>query len=242
VAVETLVHEYRDHAPQRSVDDLVEVEVGQDAAARRFEELQRAARVEVLLCVAPPYVVPLQDNGLQVERLAAGVSYRVIYDRCALEAAGAVDHVRRCVAAGEEARALSGVPMKLAIADRSLALVPRHNGRPSLDAGHVLVHESALLDALVTLFEALWAQATPLQVDVSGELSELEERLSADDAALLSLFLSGLTDQAIANQLGLSLRTVQRRVRRLMDAAGATTRIQLGWQASRRGWLAADLR
>jgi DNA-binding NarL/FixJ family response regulator len=60
---------------------------------------------------------------------------------------------------------------------------------------------------------------------------------SDEDRILLSLFLAGLTDLAIADQLGLSVRTVQRRLRRLMDLAGVSTRMQLGWHASRSGWL-----
>jgi hypothetical protein len=40
---------------------------------------------------------------------------------------------------------------------------------------------------------------------------------------ILGLLLAGLTDQAIGNQLKLSLRTVQRRVRALMDQVGAET-------------------
>lgn len=49
--------------------------------------------------------------------------------------------------------------------------------------------------------------------------------------------LAGLTDQAVANQLGLSVRTVQRRVATLMGACSVHTRIQLGVQAERRGWV-----
>ncbi|MFN8167867.1 MAG: hypothetical protein U0S36_03690 [Candidatus Nanopelagicales bacterium] len=45
-----------------------------------------------------------------------------------------------------------------------------------------------------------------------------------------------MTDQALAGQLGLSLRTVQRRIRVLMDKAGVDTRIQLGWYAGRANW------
>ena len=51
----------------------------------------------------------------------------------------------------------------------------------------------------------------------------------------LSLLLVGLNDQAIAFHLKTSLRTVQRRVRHLMDRAGARTRTQLGWKAARLG-------
>ncbi|MFI6539242.1 helix-turn-helix transcriptional regulator [Nonomuraea sp. NPDC050547] len=45
-----------------------------------------------------------------------------------------------------------------------------------------------------------------------------------------------LTDEAVAGRLGLSLRTLQRRIRQLMDLAGVRTRVQLGWQAAQRGW------
>jgi DNA-binding NarL/FixJ family response regulator len=49
--------------------------------------------------------------------------------------------------------------------------------------------------------------------------------------------LAGLTDHAVANQLGLSMRSVQRRIRALMDLVAAETRLQLGFHAARRGWL-----
>jgi DNA-binding NarL/FixJ family response regulator len=48
--------------------------------------------------------------------------------------------------------------------------------------------------------------------------------------------LAGLSDQGVASQLGLSLRTVQRRLRHLQDLAGVKSRMQLGWYAARQGW------
>jgi DNA-binding NarL/FixJ family response regulator len=51
-----------------------------------------------------------------------------------------------------------------------------------------------------------------------------------------ALLLAGLTDQAVASQLDLSLRTLQRRLRHLMDAAGVQSRMQLGWYAARHDW------
>lgn len=48
---------------------------------------------------------------------------------------------------------------------------------------------------------------------------------------------AGLTDRAVAIQLGLSMRTVQRRVRALMDRTGVDTRFRLGAEAVQRGWI-----
>ena len=57
------------------------------------------------------------------------------------------------------------------------------------------------------------------------------------DRDLLRLLLLGVTDAAAATQLGISLRTVQRRVADLMEIAGVTTRMQLGAEAVRRSWV-----
>ena len=54
---------------------------------------------------------------------------------------------------------------------------------------------------------------------------------------MLALLLHGLTDQAIGGQLGMSQRTVQRRVRQLMERAGASSRFQLGHAVAHRQWL-----
>jgi DNA-binding NarL/FixJ family response regulator len=56
------------------------------------------------------------------------------------------------------------------------------------------------------------------------------------DRQVLGLMLAGLSDQAVATQLDLSLRTVQRRLRDLQDRAGVKTRMQLGWYAARNDW------
>jgi DNA-binding NarL/FixJ family response regulator len=52
------------------------------------------------------------------------------------------------------------------------------------------------------------------------------------------LLVAGHKDEAIAHQLRISRRTVQRRIRRLMDKIGANSRSQVILQAARRGLLA----
>ena len=53
-------------------------------------------------------------------------------------------------------------------------------------------------------------------------------------AQLVELLELGLKDEAIARYLGVSLRTVRRRVAHLMAVNGVDTRFQLGWALARR--------
>ncbi|MEU3554061.1 hypothetical protein [Streptomyces fragilis] len=54
------------------------------------------------------------------------------------------------------------------------------------------------------------------------------------DLQILGMLLEGCTDATVALRLGIGQRTVQRRIRQMMDAAGVNTRIQLGWHARER--------
>ncbi len=54
---------------------------------------------------------------------------------------------------------------------------------------------------------------------------------------LVTLMAAGLTDESIARELGVSERTVARRIARLQHDLGVHSRFQLGVQASRRGLL-----
>jgi DNA-binding NarL/FixJ family response regulator len=151
----------------------------------------------------------------------------------ALEIAGELEVLRGLVAAGEEARTLADVPLKAMIADRHLALIPLRLEEPGLEGG-LLVHPSPLLQALTTLFEALWERAAPLRfVGKSIAAGEALPALTADDERLLALLSAGVKEEAIARQLGVGLRTVERQVRRLMDAVHVRTRFQLGQAVER---------
>ena len=146
------------------------------------------------------------------------------------------DEIVRIQERGEQMRLAASVPLKLFVVDRSLALVPLGPATAPVP-GALLVHPSGLLDALVALFEAVWRDAVDVVPGPDGLAEESpHESMTGLDARILTLLLAGLTDQAVAGALGTSVRTVQRRVRFLMTAAGVETRMQLGWAASRLGW------
>jgi sugar-specific transcriptional regulator TrmB/DNA-binding CsgD family transcriptional regulator len=233
-----LTEAFRDGREPADAIELVEIVSGQEAYAQRFKQLQRTAQAEIVVFDKPPYATPLPEQiEVELELLRRGVRYRAIYDRVALEVPGQLAVLERLVAAGEQARTTGALPLKLAIADRRLGLIPLHLDGGGLEATDaVLLHASPLLDALTVLFDLLWARATPIRLADSraaGEPAALSER----DERLLVLLAAGLMDQAIALQLGIGLRTVERRVRSIMDALGAQTRFQAGVAAAERGWL-----
>jgi len=231
---------YRGAAAGREPTEVVDVIRGADAVRDRFEQIQLGARTEVLAMVKPPVTVTSANQNSATESTAVrrGVSYRVIIERSMLEVDGnTVDQAADAVREGEQVRLAESLPLKLVVIDRRLAYLPIASDPAASAPGAMLVHESGLLDALVALFEVIWAQAIPFAPHTDDLGTAVRDRFDPVDAQVLGLLLAGLTDQAVAGQLKTSLRTVQRRVRVLMDLAGVQTRMQLGWHASRNGWL-----
>ncbi|MEU8381258.1 helix-turn-helix domain-containing protein [Streptosporangium sp. NPDC048865] len=82
-------------------------------------------------------------------------------------------------------------------------------------------------------------RATPSRIAWDGVLTEGTSPcpLGSDDLHLVSLLVEGVPDTSIATRLGISRRTVRRRVSAIMRLAGARTRTQLAWRAATEHWL-----
>lgn len=224
---------YRQGAVQRDVPDVVDVVLGPDAVRQRLGQLQAAAEHRVDAFVLRE--VALLDGSENVEEdlaLARGVQYRVIVEAAVLERPGFLDAARSVMPLGEEIRVLPALPTRLFVADGMLALLPMYSHGARKVSGGLLVHPSGLLDLVKAMFEEYWRTSTRLIED--GGLAPDDDSFDRD---LLRLLLLGMTDAAAGAQLGISVRTVQRRVAELMESAGVTTRIQLGAEAVRRSWV-----
>ncbi|MEW2385712.1 helix-turn-helix domain-containing protein [Micromonospora sp. NPDC047707] len=238
-AVTQLTEEYRAGMRRHDADHLVEVVTGARVLRERLRDLQNNARVEVLwFCRANPIAMPGQENAEEFDALARGVRYRAIYERAMLLEPGGLEDIERGVRAGEHARVLDRLPVRLAIVDGRTAICPlvpeRGDGEPTA----AVIGRSQLLDALLALFESHWLMATPLNSSTPAPPSGVDGyRPGADEARLLSLFVAGVPDKSIASQLGVSRRTVQRRLADLMAVAGVDTRPGLAFQAARLGWI-----
>jgi len=94
----------------------------------------------------------------------------------------------------------------------------------------LLVRASSLLDALCEMFEMYWRAAGPFVV---GEPASSTDTNSLLADPLIPLLASGMNDKSIEHELGMSSRTLARRIVELTGRLGASTRFQAGWLAAR---------
>jgi sugar-specific transcriptional regulator TrmB len=220
----------------------IEIITGREAISHMFQHMHRRACQEMLCLERPPYVISPTYHyfAVQQQAMARGVVLRNIIDASVLDSPGKAEALRKEVADGENIRVLANLPMKLVIADRRTALIPL-TLEQARDIALVL-RPSLLLDALCELFEILWERGTPFgTAAVSVRLAE-KNRRSIDVDRLVSLLAAGMNDKSISQELGISARTLERRILELATHLGARTRFQAGWQAALRTVSAGALR
>jgi hypothetical protein len=162
--------------------------------------------------------------------IATGRRSRAIYPARVLEEAP--DLVRARAEAGEHVRILAVVPCRLSILGTQSALMPdRWDG---ITGRRLVVQEHSLVGVLRAYFDSLWDKA----MAVPGFDGGWEEGDRVDERRLLlDQLASGAKDEQIARALGLSLRTVRRRVADLLAELGVESRFHAGVEAVRRGWI-----
>jgi DNA-binding CsgD family transcriptional regulator len=154
------------------------------------------------------------------------LEYTTVYDTKVLEIEGALEILDARERGGERFRFTSSVPFSAVIVDQSAAIVDVSAFDPS-GFGSALIRARPMVLALSALADHLWDLGSPLSI--GGMAAERRDQL------ILALLAAGAPDATIARQAGVSQRTVERRVRALMDQLGAGTRFQAGVQAARRG-------
>lgn len=231
LAAANAYREFRRTGWHQEAGDIVEVVSNPHIAERvRFEEA--SATQEVLQFVAPPYINGARRNQTEIDNLARGVTYKCVYSRSAVQHAEFyAANIQPSIAAGEQARVVPEVPVKLAIYDGRVALVTLSDGATEVGSS-LLIRQSSLLEALRGLFETSWRSALPMHLG-SREPSSLRPI----ERKIIELMASGITDNAIAELLGVSRRTLSRNLETLTTRAGVVNRFQLAVYACRNGWL-----
>jgi DNA-binding CsgD family transcriptional regulator len=231
----------RDLLPSLSADHLassvpegepvtIEVVSGNDVA-KAFRSLSAASFGEMLWLRPDPWRVPAvgEIDAWVVDLLRSGRRSRAVYSVDVLRKAP--DSLRARAEAGEQVRVLRHVPIRLAVMGGSAALIGE--GFNIADDRRLVLRHQSLVAALTLAFEGLWEKAAP----VPGLGGEATDEDAGDERMLFGQLASGAKDEQIARVLGVSVRTVRRRIARLLDDLGADSRFQAGVEAARRGWV-----
>lgn len=239
LAASRLTERFREARAQSATPAIVQVISGTESVRMHRDHAQRVAQKEVLLTDRPPYAdgIGPSFNDEELAALERGVGFRCVYHAPGLDLPGHAEQMLRYVDAGERARVLADVPIKMLVVDAKLAIVPL-----SLDnsSAAVLVNGSTLITALTTCFEALWSRGLDVTAATDGAVTtgpDGAEPPTATERSIVRLLATGLKDDAIARQLGISHRTVVRHMDRIMTKLEVRTRFQAGLVAGRRGWI-----
>lgn len=157
-------------------------------------------------------------------RISGGLLQRAIYPLELLDSPVGQRWIRSWNDAGEEQRFVDRTPTEFAVFGNHAVLAVEEWGDPR--APYVLIRDPMLVAMFTAYFDAAFSAGLPMPTARAA---------NEDDRRLLRLLGMGIKDEAIARYLGWSLRTVRRRVARLMGELGVQTRFQLGIAADRAG-------
>ncbi|WP_149038489.1 helix-turn-helix transcriptional regulator [Kitasatospora sp. MBT63] len=142
-------------------------------------------------------------------------------------------YVAAATALGGEYRTAHELFGRLIVFDDTVAFLPTD----TTSWGALAVREPHLIAYLRGIFEQAWTHAS-VYVDPTALGAEALGQAARDiDATLLRLLAAGLKDETIARRLGMSLRTVRRRVADILERLGAGSRFQAAVIATRTGLL-----
>lgn len=155
---------------QEHTDPLEYIEVLRDRRAinERFAEVQANVKKEILVFTKPPYATPPQEN---VEGLAVIQTHdaRSLYEFSVFDDPAVRRGVQRFVEAGEQARFVPLLPLKLVIVDETIVMFGMEDPvAGSADLTIVVVEHQSLAKVLKIAFDAVWE--TGLTFDQADEL------------------------------------------------------------------------
>jgi sugar-specific transcriptional regulator TrmB len=171
--IENLTTVYDEGRRDQSPLDYISVLRGPVAIAERLVEIQSACREEILAFSKPPYAASPQESLDAMGPRLGALEVRSVYEDQVLIDPDMRAAVHRFVDAGEKARFMPEVPLKLVIVDVSTVMFTMENylaGRNDLTA--LVIEHASLSRTLKLAFEAVWS--------AGDDLASAEQRLELD--------------------------------------------------------------
>ncbi len=156
-AIARLTPAFRAGREENDPLDYIEILREPAAIGKRFAELEASVEQEILVFTKPPYAVEPAANVAGLQLLARGIEARSLYERSLYDDEAQVAAVRHFVAAGEQARIVDELPLKLVLIDERLALFTMEDpvaGAPGLTI--MIVEHTALARLFKLAFERVW--------------------------------------------------------------------------------------
>ena len=215
-------------------DSSVLVERVEDLAliAEMIDEYSARTKRELLsgLPGGPFSAAQLRSSWDQdISTLRRGVAVRAVYQTDTARVPETLSYLAELAAEGAQIRVSPAIANRSLIFDRTVAVVATALGSPGGSA--LFVREPVMVRSLFKEFEMLWKSSHSVGVGAESALEVETVRQT------LEILRSGLTDEAAARQLAVSVRTVRRRVAAVLDLLGASTRFEAGVRAVEAGWL-----
>lgn len=167
---------------------------------------------------------------LEQEMLSRGCRMRTLYQHTSRHDPVALAHYEH-LSGDVEVRTLDEVTDRLIVVDRTVAFIPVNTDRTMA----VEVRNPAMVAYLATTFERFWRLATPMYPQAVQQPSL--NGITARQHAIAALLVEGLTDAAIAERLGMNIRTARVHIAKLAATLGSESRAQLGYLIAESGIL-----
>lgn len=233
VTIAEALAEYSDFLTGTPSDDIEHL-VGIDAVHARLEVLGRELRRECLSVMPGPQSEAslAASRPLDEDALSRGIAMLTLYQDSMGNDQATHSYAKWLTDLGGEVRTAPLLPPRMLIFDREIAVVPIDPGNAR--AGAICTTERGIVASMVAIYQQAWEIAIPLG---AYTLPDTQTGLTPEEQEILRMIAGGLTDEAAGRRLGLSQRTIRRKIAGLMERLGATSRFEAGVKAVQRGWL-----
>ncbi|QKW16682.1 LuxR C-terminal-related transcriptional regulator [Verrucosispora sp. NA02020] len=164
-----------------------------------------------------------------------GLRCQFVYHHTARANPGLTARAKAVAAYGGGIRTTAASFERLIIFDRRVAFVPVD--APGADHAAAVISDDLVVEYLHRTFTHLWANAVPLELAED----QMDEVSLGTRMAILRLMAAGLKDEAIANRLGMALRTCRRHISSILKGLQVSSRFQAGIRIAQLGILADEV-
>ncbi|GAB2701825.1 helix-turn-helix transcriptional regulator [Kitasatospora kifunensis] len=214
-----------------------ELIVGMARISEVLEDCTDLAQDEVLSMHPGPVVESRSKARLERNRrvLDRGVGMRTVHLTSTARLPHGLALLEEMQSTGVRVRLAPTIPFRLIVIDDVMAFTPSFDIEAEPTA---LVTRGPVITRLLRrVFEHCWQSAVELGAQAPPEQSANDGPLTSQQSCLLRLMNAGMKDEAVARELGVSIRTLRRLMTDLMEKLNAGTRFQAGVRAEQLGWL-----